>query len=127
MSLDEHEDTTLEGPDGRLPRPVCPLPVDLPGRPYIGAGHPPGAVGEVGDRGGPSLDASALHQPVVVVRLAGARSFRRRLMELGLVPGTEVRVRNVAPLGDPLELEVRGCRVSIRRAEAADITIRPVA
>ena len=58
-----------------------------------------------------------------VVAVRGDRSFRRRLMELGLLPGTKVRVRNVAPLGDPLELELRGCRLSIRRAEARDIEI----
>lgn len=55
--------------------------------------------------------------------MGGGRSFRRRLLELGLVPGTVVQVRSVAPLGDPLELRVRGCRLSIRRAEAAGITV----
>jgi ferrous iron transport protein A len=44
-------------------------------------------------------------------------------MELGLVPGTTLAVKNVAPLGDPLEIEVRGCRLSIRHAEAADIEL----
>lgn len=58
-----------------------------------------------------------------IVSVGGGRSFRRRLLELGLVPGTVVQVRSVAPLGDPLELRVRGCRLSIRRAEAAGITV----
>jgi Fe2+ transport system protein FeoA len=44
-------------------------------------------------------------------------------MELGLVPGTKVGLVNVAPLGDPLELELRGGRLSIRRAEAADVEL----
>ena len=44
-------------------------------------------------------------------------------MELGLVPGTPVGVVNVAPLGDPLELDVRGGRLSIRRAEAASVRL----
>jgi Fe2+ transport system protein FeoA len=44
-------------------------------------------------------------------------------MELGLVPGTPVAINNVAPLGDPLELEVRGGRLSIRHAEASTIEL----
>lgn len=44
-------------------------------------------------------------------------------MELGLVPGTEVEVVNVAPLGDPIELEVRDCRLSIRRDEGEQILV----
>jgi hypothetical protein len=47
-------------------------------------------------------------------------------MELGLVPGTPVAVINVAPLGDPLELLVRGCRLSIRHAEADAIDLDAV-
>ena len=58
-----------------------------------------------------------------ILRVGGPRLFRRRLLELGLVPGTDVRLVNVAPLGDPLELEVRGCRLSIRRNEAAVIEV----
>ncbi len=50
--------------------------------------------------------------------IGGERAFRRRLLELGFVPGTEVVLRKVAPLGDPLEFEVRHCRISIRRKEA---------
>lgn len=59
----------------------------------------------------------------VVSAIGGERAFRRRLMELGLVPGTAVVLRQVAPLGDPLELEVRGCRLSIRRREAAAVLL----
>ena len=58
-----------------------------------------------------------------VVRVDGARPFRRRLMELGLVPGTIVSITNVAPLGDPLEIQVRGCRLSIRRREAEGLLV----
>jgi len=58
-----------------------------------------------------------------VAMVGGDRAFRRRLMELGLVPGTPVKLRQVAPLGDPLEFEVRGCRLSIRRAQAAAVKI----
>jgi Fe2+ transport system protein FeoA len=61
----------------------------------------------------------------LVTRVGGERSFRRRLMELGLLPGTTVEVVRVAPLGDPLELRVRGCLLSIRREEARAIDVEP--
>jgi ferrous iron transport protein A len=53
----------------------------------------------------------------------GPRAFRRRLLEMGLVPGTRVRVVTVAPLGDPLRIEVRGGQWSIRRSEARQIAV----
>lgn len=62
-------------------------------------------------------------QIVEVVRIAGQSSFRRRLLELGLVPGTRVELLRVAPLGDPVELLVRGASISIRKAEAAVIVV----
>jgi len=58
-----------------------------------------------------------------IVAVGGAPAFRRRLMELGLVPGTAVEVSRIAPLGDPIQLLVRGCRLSIRRKEAAELTV----
>ena len=58
-----------------------------------------------------------------VVRITGADEISIRLLEMGLTPGTELAVIGVAPLGDPLELEVRGYRLSIRKAEAARIEI----
>ena len=63
-------------------------------------------------------------QVVQIARIAGDGSFRRRLMELGLVPGTRVELLRVAPLGDPLELLVRGCSLSIRKAEASAIEVQ---
>lgn len=61
---------------------------------------------------------------VAIVRgVDGPRAFRRRLMEMGLVPGVDVRVVTVAPLGDPLQIEVRGGQWSLRRAEAAQIRV----
>lgn len=62
-------------------------------------------------------------RPVSITNVDGSRSFRRRLMEMGLVPGAEVIVRNVAPLGDPIEIEVRHGRLSIRKHEAAQIQV----
>lgn len=57
--------------------------------------------------------------------IGGHGSFRRRLLELGLVPGTTVTLLSVAPLGDPMELLIRGASMSIRRAEAALVTVTP--
>lgn len=58
-----------------------------------------------------------------VTRVDGPRAFRRRLLEMGLVPGTDVKVVTVAPLGDPMQIEVRGGQWSIRRNEAAQIAV----
>jgi ferrous iron transport protein A len=70
-----------------------------------------------------NLAQTRIGQVVTVEHVAGEGSFRRRLMELGLIPGTRVEVIGVAPLGDPLELLVRGGSLSIRRAEAEGISV----
>ena len=61
-----------------------------------------------------------------IARLGGERGFRRRLMELGLLPGTPVRVLRNAGLGGVLEIEVRRCRLSLRRDEAAALQLGDV-
>lgn len=58
-----------------------------------------------------------------IVRLNGEGAVKRRMMDMGLTKGTEVTVRKVAPLGDPIELTVRGYELSIRKSEAATIEI----
>ncbi len=60
-----------------------------------------------------------------VLGVRGERAFRRRLLELGFVAGTRVRVVGVAPLGDPLKLEIRHGNLSLRKAEAAGIEVGP--
>ncbi len=70
-----------------------------------------------------NLAQTRIGQIVTVAHIAGEGSFRRRLMELGLVPGTRIEVIGVAPLGDPLELLVRGSSLSIRRAEAEGVSV----
>lgn len=74
-----------------------------------------------------TLAQAKKNTPSRIVSIGGERSFRRRLMELGLVPGVEILLLNVAPMGDPLELLVRGSRLSIRRAEAAALVIEHAA
>jgi ferrous iron transport protein A len=63
-------------------------------------------------------------QTVIVEEVGGERAFRRRIMEMGLVPGTPVRVLGVAPLGDPLTIDLRGSRISIRKREAEQVRVR---
>jgi len=70
-----------------------------------------------------SLAEIALGRSARVARVDGPRAFRRRLLEMGLVPGTEVKVVTVAPLGDPLRIEIRGGQWSLRRKEAAQIAV----
>jgi len=73
----------------------------------------------------PDLAHTKKKTSVVIRSIGGSRAFRRRLMEMGLVPGTPVQIIDVAPLGDPLEIEVRNSRLSIRRNEAAQIEVSP--
>jgi ferrous iron transport protein A len=56
----------------------------------------------------------------------GGDDLSMRLLEMGLTPGVEVAVVGVAPLGDPLELELRGYRLSVRRSEAARVEIHQI-
>lgn len=72
-----------------------------------------------------TLDQIAVGDCVRVGDVAGADGVAIRLLEMGLTPGVTVRVVGRAPFGDPLELEVRGYRLSIRRSEAARVAIDP--
>jgi ferrous iron transport protein A len=69
------------------------------------------------------LSRLAIGATAVVSRVSGPRPVVRRLLEMGLVPGTPVTVQREAPLGDPVELRVRNYGLSIRRAEALGIDV----
>ena len=60
----------------------------------------------------------------VILRLHGEGALKRRIMDMGLTKGTEVYVRKVAPLGDPLELTVRGYELSLRKGDAELIEVQ---
>jgi ferrous iron transport protein A len=90
-------------PPARAPDPAAPAPGEL------------------------DLDEAPLLLPCAVVSVGGARAFRRRLLELGVLPGVPIQKTRVAPLGDPLEIEVRGASLSLRRAEARCVQVRPAA
>ena len=62
-------------------------------------------------------------QTAVIKRLHGEGALKRRIMDMGLTKGTEVYVRKVAPLGDPLELTVRGYELSVRKGDAELIAV----
>jgi ferrous iron transport protein A len=75
-------------------------------------------------------DTSLAHLPVGVqarvISVQGESAVARRLMEMGVVPGAPVRVIKTAPLGDPMEIRVRGYHLALRRAEAQTITVTAV-
>ena len=60
---------------------------------------------------------------VVVARLRGEGAVRRRIMDMGITKGTEIFVRKVAPLGDPIEVNSRGYELSLRKADAEMIEV----
>ncbi|CDB36163.1 feoA domain protein [Phascolarctobacterium sp. CAG:266] len=62
-------------------------------------------------------------QTVKVSRLGGEGAVRRRIMDMGIIKGTEIYVRKVAPLGDPIEVTVRGYELSLRKGEAENIVV----
>ena len=63
-------------------------------------------------------------ETAVVVRLHGEGAVKRRIMDMGLTRGSVVHVRMVAPLGDPMELTVRGYELSVRKADAEMIEVQ---
>ncbi|WP_254511964.1 FeoA family protein [Anatilimnocola floriformis] len=70
-----------------------------------------------------TLAQLAVGESATVASVTDADEISIRLMEMGLIPGTELTVLGVAPLGDPLEIEVRGYRLSIRKSEAARVQL----
>ena len=72
-----------------------------------------------------AIDAMRPGESGVIARVDAEPAIVRRLMELGLVPGTELHHVRVAPLGDPIEVNVRGVHLSLRRSEASRIHVTP--
>ena len=70
-----------------------------------------------------TLKEAKIGQTVKVVKLHGEGAVKRRIMDMGLTKGVEVYIRKVAPLGDPVEVTVRGYELSIRKADAEMIEI----
>jgi ferrous iron transport protein A len=70
-----------------------------------------------------TLRDAKVGETVRVLKLTGEGATRRRIMDMGLTKGAEVTVRKLAPLGDPMELTVRGYELSLRKADAATIQV----
>ena len=70
-----------------------------------------------------TLDVLPLGQDAVITAVGGEGPLRCRLLDMGLIPKTLVRVEKVAPLGDPIELWVRGYSLSLRKEDAHNITV----
>ena len=70
-----------------------------------------------------TLKEVRIGESATIKRLHGEGALKRRIMDLGLTKGTEVYVRKVAPLGDPMELTVRGYELSVRKSDAENIEV----
>ena len=72
---------------------------------------------------GKTLRDVAIGESATVRRLTGEGAVKRHIMDMGITKGTEVFVREVAPLGDPIEVTVRGYQLSLRKSEAGNILV----
>lgn len=70
-----------------------------------------------------TLDQLPIGQEAVITGVGGQGALRCRLLDMGLIPKTAVRVEKIAPLGDPLELRVRGYSLSLRKEDARNIDV----
>ncbi|WP_308527291.1 ferrous iron transport protein A [uncultured Oscillibacter sp.] len=70
-----------------------------------------------------TLDKLPLGQEAVITAVGGEGTLRCRLLDMGLIPKTKVRIEKIAPLGDPLELRVRGYSLSLRKEDAGKIEV----
>lgn len=70
-----------------------------------------------------TLRQAKIGETVRVVRLHGEGALRRRIMDMGITKGVEIYIRKVAPLGDPVEITVRGYELSLRKADADMIEV----
>ena len=71
-----------------------------------------------------TLKQAKIGQDVTVVKLHGEGAVKRRIMDMGITKGVQVHVRKVAPLGDPIEITVRGYELSLRKADAEMIEVQ---
>lgn len=71
-----------------------------------------------------TLKDAKIGSTVTVVKLHGEGAVKRRLMDMGITKGIEVHIRKVAPLGDPVEVTVRGYELSLRKADAEMIEVK---
>lgn len=70
-----------------------------------------------------TLKEAKIGETVKVLKLSGEGAVKRRIMDMGITKGVEIFVRKVAPLGDPVEIRVRGYELSLRKADAEKIAV----
>ena len=71
-----------------------------------------------------TLKEVKIGETVIVTKLNGVGAVKRRIMDMGITKGASITVRKVAPLGDPIELNVRGYELSVRKADAEMIEVQ---
>lgn len=71
-----------------------------------------------------TLDQMKVGQEGVITKVGGEGALRLRFLDMGLIPKTRVAVQKVAPLGDPIQLSIRGYELTIRKEDAAQIEVR---
>lgn len=71
-----------------------------------------------------TVDDLKIGQSGVIGTVGGEGPLRLRFLDMGLIPGTKVTLRKVAPMGDPIQIQVRGYELTIRREDASKITLR---
>ena len=72
-----------------------------------------------------TLDKLPIGKPAVILTVGGEGNLRCHLLDMGLIPHTEVTVRKVAPLGDPIAIFLRGYTMTLRKDDASKIEVRP--
>ena len=73
-----------------------------------------------------SLEKVKSGQTVTVVKIDGVGATKRRIMDMGITKGSEIFIRKVAPLGDPVEVTIRGYELSLRKADAECVDVQTV-
>lgn len=73
-----------------------------------------------------TIDDLKIGQSGVIDRVGGEGALRLRFLDMGLIPGTNVTLEKVAPMGDPIQIQVRGYELTIRREDAQKITLKEV-
>ena len=71
-----------------------------------------------------TLGDAKVGSTVVVTKIEGDSAYKRRIMDMGITKGSELYIRNVAPLGDPVEITVRGYELSVRKNDAQCVQVK---
>ena len=71
-----------------------------------------------------TIDDLTIGQAGTIAQVGGEGALRLRFLDMGLIPGTRVTLQKVAPMGDPIQIQVRGYELTIRREDAARITLK---